>query len=79
MCIESPWSLCADTEGGGAGGRGYGSLEKSKIKGFLVNICPDPLQITKLPSQHSMLDHHRHASETPFKWRFVSRTVMARL
>ena len=34
--------------------------------GFLCNTGPDPLTITRLPSQHSMLGHHRHASETPF-------------
>ena len=27
----------------------------------------DPLKFSKLPSQHSTLGHHRHASETPFK------------
>ena len=25
--------------------------------------------ITQLPSQHSMLGHHRHASEMAFRWR----------
>ena len=32
----------------------------------------DPLNITKLriPSQHSILGYHRHASETPFKFAF---------
>ena len=34
-------------------------------------------KITKLPSQHSMLGHHRPASETPFKWRFAGRPMMA--
>ena len=29
---------------------------------------PDPMKITKLSSQHSMLGRHRHASETPLKW-----------
>ena len=42
---------CADPEGGG----------------FLSNTGPDPLEFSKLPSQHSMLGHHWHASETPFK------------
>ena len=40
--------------------------ENHKNIGFLRNTGPDPLKITKLPSQHSMLGHHRHASETPF-------------
>ena len=35
-------------------------LEKSQNVGFPSNIGPDPLKITKLPSQHSMLGHHRH-------------------
>ena len=34
---------------------------------FLGNTGPDPQEFTKLPSQHSTLGHHRHASETPFK------------
>ena len=38
-----------------------GSLEKSQ----------------KLPSQHSMLGNHRHANETPFKWRFAGGPIMA--
>ena len=33
---------------------------------------------TKLPKQHSMLDHHRPASKTPFKWRFAGRPLMTR-
>ena len=47
--------------------------------GFLSNTGPDPLKTTKLPIQQSMLDHHMHASETPFKWRFAVRPMMARL
>ena len=46
---------------------------------FLSNTGLDPLKITKLPSQHSMLDHHQHTSETPFKWRFAGGLMMARL
>ena len=42
------------------------------------NIGPDPIKITKLPSQHLMLGHHRHASETPFKWRSAGGPMMAR-
>ena len=34
---------------------------------------------SKLPSQHSMLDHHRHASETPFKLRFANGLILAYL
>ena len=34
-------------------------LENYKNIGFLSNTGLDPLKITKLPSQHSMLGHHR--------------------
>ena len=43
-------------------------LKNHKNIGLLSNTGPDPLKITKLPSQHSMLGHHRPTSETPFKW-----------
>ena len=67
---------CTDRERGGGGGQGSRHpipLKNHKNIGFLNNTGPDPLKITKLPSQHSMLGHHRHASETPFKWRFCWR------
>ena len=42
----------------------------------------DPLhltwKITKLPSQQSMVGHHRPASETPLKWRFAGGSMVAR-
>ena len=44
-------------------------LKNHKNIGFPSNIGADPIKITKLPSQHLMLGHHRHASKTPFKWR----------
>ena len=55
---------------GGGGGSGAGGLDPPPLKnhkniGFSSNIGLDPLKITKLPSQHTMLGHHRHASETP--------------
>ena len=40
-----------------------------KSIGFLSNTGLDHLKIIKLPSQHSMLGHHRPASETAFRWR----------
>ena len=54
------------------GSRGGGQRVRTHLKnhtniGFPSNTGTDPLKITKLPSQHSMLGHHRHASETPFK------------
>ena len=52
--------------------------ENHKNIGFLSNTGPDPLKITKLPSQHSVLGHHQHTSETPFKfkWRFAGGLMM---
>ena len=38
----------------------------TKIQGSLTMLVRIPWKITNLPSQHSMLGHHRHASETPF-------------
>ena len=64
------------------GDRGSGPpppLKNRKNIGFPSNIGPDPLIIPKLPSQHSMLGHHQHASETPFKWRFAGWLIIARL
>ena len=57
--------------GGGGGGRGPNPPEKSQKYGVLSNTGPDPLKISKLPSQHSILGHHRPASKTPFKWHFA--------
>ena len=36
------------------GGGGPDPLKNHKFKGFPINAGPDPLKITKLPSQHSM-------------------------
>ena len=41
--------------------------ENHKNNEFLSNTGPDPLKLSNLPSQHSTLGHHRHASEMPFK------------
>ena len=63
------------------GDRGSGPhpLKNHKNIGFLSNTGSDPLKMTKLPSQYSMSGHHQHARETPFKWRFTCRPMMARL
>ena len=61
--MHSKDSAYADPEGGGAGGP---DPPPGKRNGFLRNTGPDPLKITKLPIKHSMLGHHRPASETPF-------------
>ena len=60
--------------------RGEGVRTPMKIHkniGFPSNIDPDPLKITKLPSQHSIVCHYRHACETPLKWRFAGGPIMA--
>ena len=51
------------------GDRGSGPppLKNHKNIQLLSNTGPDPLEFSKLPSQHSTSGHHRHASETPFK------------
>ena len=52
-----PW---ADPEGGGTGGGGVRTpLKNHKKYRVSSNIDPDPLKITKLPSQHSMMGHYR--------------------
>ena len=68
-----------DQEGGTGGPGPLPPLKNHKNIGFLSNTGPDHLKITKLPSQHSMLGHHRNASETPFKWCFAGGPMMARL
>ena len=75
----NPSDTCAGPEEGGGGAQGPDPTEKIQKLGFLSNTGPDPLKITKLPSQHSMLGHQRHATETPFKLRFTDGPVMARL
>ena len=52
------------------------ALKNHKNIGFLSNTGPEPLDI---PSQHSMLGHHRHVSETPFTWCFAGGPMMSRL
>ena len=66
------------------GGRGSGPPpppEKSQNNiGFLRNTGPDPLKITKLQSQHSMLGYHWPVpvSEMPFNGLFTGGPMMAR-
>ena len=76
ICLSGQMT-CADPEGGGTGGPD--PPVNYKNIGFLSNTGPDRIKITKLPVQHSMLVHHRPASETPFKWRFAGGPLMARL
>ena len=63
---------CSNPEGGSI--HPTPALKNHKKVGFLSNNGLDLLKITKLPSQHFMLGHHRPASETPpFRWRFAGR------
>ena len=57
-----------ETMRGSRGDRGSGppTVTNAKNIEFSSNTGPDPPKIAKLQSQHSMLGHHRHASETPF-------------
>ena len=57
--------------GGGLGVRS--PPENHKNIGYLKITGPDPLKITKLPSQHSMLGYHWHADDGPHKVVFGSR------
>ena len=68
---------CADQEEGGGEQGVQTPLENYQNIGFLRTIGPDPLKITKLPIQHSMLGHHPPVSETPFKWCFAGGLLMA--
>ena len=52
-------------------------LKNHKAKVFLSNSGPNPIKITKLSSQQSMLAHHQRASEMPYKWRFTGGLMMA--
>ena len=49
-------------------GGGPNSLENRNAKGFLINTGQDPLEITKLTSQHSMLGHYWPTRETTFNY-----------
>ena len=68
-------SAYADPEGGG---RGSGPPSKITKYRFFSSTGPDPVKIVKLLSQLSILGHIRHASKTPFKWRFIGGPNMAR-
>ena len=65
-------------EAGGSDPPPHTPWKITQIWGFFAILVRIPLKITKLPSQHSMMGHHRHASETPFKWRFTGGPMMAR-
>ena len=56
------------TVGGGGGTGGPDPPEKSQNIGFPSNTGQDPIKSTRLPGQHSISGHHRHASEMAFRW-----------
>ena len=68
--------MCGSTGGDRGSGPPPG---KSQKYSFFSNTGPDPLKIVKLSCQQSILGHFRHASETPFKWRFAGGPMMAHL
>ena len=71
---------CADPEGGqGSGQAPPPPNEKSQKYRVSQQYWSGCLKNTKLQSKHSMVGKHRPASETPFKWRFAGRPMMARL
>ena len=62
----------AGPEGGGTGGLDPPPLKNHQNIGFLSKTGPDPLKNHKPTKQHSMLGHHRHASNAggPMKAHF---------
>ena len=71
--------VCTATNRGGGGGGGQGVWSTRKITTkiwFLSNTVLDPLENYKATKPAFNVGHHRHASETPFKWRFAGGPVM---
>ena len=66
-----------DPKGGGVQGVRTPLKNQKKYIVFLSITGPVSPKNPKLPSKHLMLDHHRHASEIPFKWRFACGPMMA--
>ena len=64
----------------GGGGLGVRILpwKLTKMMVSLGILVWTPWKITKLSSQHSVSDHHRPASKTPFKWLFAGESTVAR-
>ena len=54
----------------GGGAEVQTTLENNNAIGLAILIWI-PLKIKRLPSQYSMLGHHRPTSEMPFKWSFT--------
>ena len=62
---------------GGGGQKVLTPQKNHKNIGFPSNIDADPLKITKLPSQHSMVGCYRHTSKTPFQWHLADGSMVA--
>ena len=61
-------------------GSGPPPLKKHKNIAFLSNTDPEPLKNRIAAKQaFNVGPHHRHASETPFIWRFAGGPMMAHL
>ena len=67
--------------GSRGGDRGFGPppLKNHKNIGFLSNTGPDPPKNHKATKPAFNFKHYRHASKTPFKWRFAGGSMMAHL
>ena len=61
---------CADPEG---------YRKNNKSIGFLSNTGTDPLKKDKATKPAFNVGPTSHASETPFKWRFIGKPMMVRL
>ena len=60
------------------GGQGvWTPLKNHKNIEFAFNTGLDPLKNQKATKSAFIVSHHRPASETPFKWRFAGRWMMA--
>ena len=59
------------------GGGGLTLVENHKNIGYLSKTGLDPLKNNKATKPAFHVEHHRHASETTFIWRFVGGPMMA--
>ena len=59
-------------------GGSRGGVQTPSQKGFLSNTAPDPLKNHEATRPAFNVHHHRPTSETPFKWRFTGRLMVAR-
>ena len=67
------------SRGGGDSGSGLPPLDNHKNIGFLSKTGLDPLESHKATKLAFNVGPYRPSSETPFKWRFAGRSMLARL